>query len=157
MFKGSVTVSEIAVQPDYSDAERYKIAKNGAVIDRSTGRFVANPPGGPTTGIKDSSQAVALARQRWDKMVDSAELGAVDRVGGVTGFDVWAKTAGNIAMIATTSQKREGLEAAKVLGRMINAWPERGNQAPGVTNNVQFSMSNDLAHRLWDIIENRTT
>src|SRR3990170_7250294 len=55
-------------------APRTKVLANGAIFDIDRRRIIGNPPGGPTTGIKTKSQAVAL-----QKLSDQARLDAVYR------------------------------------------------------------------------------
>lgn len=52
---------------------RTRMLSNGALIDTKTGKFVSG--GKVTTAISDTSQAVALARKRWDKARESFAAG----------------------------------------------------------------------------------
>ena len=52
---------------------------------------------------------------------------------------------------------RASTEAYKTVLTAAGMWDRPGNQAPGVTNNAQLTISNDLAHRIFDIIDKRIT
>jgi hypothetical protein len=111
--------------------------KNGAVYDRSKGRIVANPPGGPSTAISQSNTD-DMRRLRAEKYRQAAAAG-LGRVPGGPGSPVaaWGWLIEKQAALAADIEKgRSSTEAARFVGTAIGVLggknePESGSNVPG--------------------------
>ena len=140
-------------------APRTKVLANGAIFDLDRKRIIGNPPGGPTTGIKTKSQAVAL-----QKLSDQARLDAVYR-GWMSGTGTARPDRAIEAIVAAQSKLsldiargRASTEASRLVLQVGEALPDRRNDASGglsvtanVSGNALAGLFSLLAGRRADI------
>ena len=156
------TPGKIAEQPaEYktgnggNGAPRTKVLANGAIFDLDRKRIIGNPPGGPTTGIKTKSQAVAL-----QKLSDQARLDAVYR-GWMSGTGTARPDRAIEAIVAAQSKLsldiargRASTEASRLVLQVGEALPDRRNDASGGLS-VTAHVSGDALAGLFSLLAGR--
>ena len=132
-----------------ADGERYQELANGAIYDHAVKRIVANPPGGPATGIKSHSQAVALATARWQKAAAAGRAGLRRAaLSGKTAYAGWEDIVYTRSKHAMDPKaQRDGVEAARFVGQATGFLRDRqaGSEPPATGATMQISSELGLA------------
>jgi hypothetical protein len=131
------------------------VLSNGAITD-DRGRIIANPPGGPTTAVRTTSQAVALARRRYDlaaqrareaMQAEVAASGRIDANLANTPTRAWGQIVGHMAELAmATDSARGAADLAAFVGRATQMLPDRATHddvaqaAPAMPDNTDALM-----------------
>jgi len=105
-----------------------KVLRNGAWYDTQRNRIVANPPGGPSTGIKTQSQGVALATRR-RQLAQEAAQAAIAEYGKAPGdlYGGWRTIVRAQTGLALDVDKgRSSTEAARFVGSAAGFLSEVG-------------------------------
>ncbi len=138
-----------------SNPKRYRELKNGAIIDNTTGRFVAAPPAHRQSITGEN--ASALAHRRWELGRDAAEIGLRDLKPGLkTQFEAWSKIVKAQAELAIdTKQGRASTEAAGFVGRATDLLPGNAKmrqETPG--SGVKLLISGEIAQKIVETLAN---
>ena len=152
LFNGGVArvTDEIQV-----DGERYRELKNGAIYDLSIGRIVANPGGGTTAITQANSSEM---REVWRaQRIARAQEAITDHGKGDLGAGVKELTVAQVNLAADPDRGRASTEAYKTVLTAAGMWDRPGQSANNLANSTQITLPNDIAHRILDIIAERTT